>query len=900
MAAKPSPQEIKQLLEEHQRILASLISLQDAPSHALENIRTILSLEDAKEGFNRAMEGELLGLAPSSEESHVGALFQELFLYRESLPFAQKAEALQTPYEASLKMASSSLKPFMHPLRWFFTLPKKKAEAWEAYEFLTGSSQDNVRSFVAETGRAIDALPAACAKRIPTPEESAFFWDLLRAKTQVPWKEEPLPALTELLASLKECQNALRRLNAREETSLASIESAVVDATRREVEAFLSEIPVEEIGRDQRGLRVNLLRESGYHSITDVYCTSAITLSSIKGIGNEMARRMKEIVEDYARSYRANVPLRLSAEDDSEDQIRLLRSLYSHLQNLTPWEEMRKSANEADPQVTEGVQTLSSLRNVFAWPFLSEEVRRQAKESFTSLKGFLAGDYGQIPQALEDSAKSPTKEEAKEAFLSDPISFYNLLEDLYPGMMGSGEALYGLPEGLAEEIGKQQLHLNGLSCHLRKYQEWGVKYILHQGRVLLGDEMGLGKTIQAIAAMVSLKNSGGTHFLVICPASVLPGWCKEIAAKSDLLLTKIHGKDRAEAALLWKKKGGVGVTTYEACQAISLSEEESFDFLVVDEAHYIKNPKAQRSVQVRSLAARAGRLLFMTGTALENRVAEMISLLDVLSPSMALQAKGVAFMASTDQFQQKIAQVYYRRKREDVLKELPDLLEMQEWCEMNPAEEKVYEDAVLSGNYAEIRRVSWNAPSLSASSKAGRLLELVEEAASEGRKVLVFSFFLDTIQKVGQLLGDRATPPINGSVPPARRQQILDDFEKAPAGSVLLAQILAGGTGLNIQSANVVILCEPQLKPSIENQAISRAYRMGQARNVLVYRLLCENTVDEKLLEVLKKKQAIFDAFADQSALSMADENAEVDTQTFGELVKEEKERIEEKRAEGK
>lgn len=96
------------------------------------------------------------------------------------------------------------------------------------------------------------------------------------------------------------------------------------------------------------------------------------------------------------------------------------------------------------------------------------------------------------------------------------------------------------------------------------------------------------------------------------------------------------------------------------------------------------------------------------------------------------------------------------------------------------------------------------------------------------------------------LLGKRCTNPINGSVTPQRRQEIIDEFDKAPAGTVLVAQIQSGGTGLNIQSASVVVLCEPQFKPSIENQAISRAYRMGQTRNVLVYRLLCEDTVDEK------------------------------------------------------
>lgn len=136
--------------------------------------------------------------------------------------------------------------------------------------------------------------------------------------------------------------------------------------------------------------------------------------------------------------------------------------------------------------------------------------------------------------------------------------------------------------------------------------------------------------------------------------------------------------------------------------------------------------------------------------------------------------------------------------------------------------------------------------------------------------------------------------PINGSVSPQRRQEIIDEFDNAPAGTVLPAQIIAGGTGLNIQSASVVIICEPQLKPSVENQAISRAYRMGQTRNVLVYRLLCENTVDERITAMLDEKQAIFDAFADKS--EAARESIELDEKTLGNIMKEEIERINAKR----
>ena len=209
----------------------------------------------------------------------------------------------------------------------------------------------------------------------------------------------------------------------------------------------------------------------------------------------------------------------------------------------------------------------------------------------------------------------------------------------------------------------------------------------------------------------------------------------------------------------------------------------------------------------------------------------------------------------------------------------------------------MYEQSVLSKNYADVRRVSWNVDDLKNSSKARRLKELVAEAKEDGRKVIVFSFFLDTIRKVCMLLEDQCTNPINGSISPQRRQEIIDEFDKAPAGTVLPAQIQSGGTGLNIQSASVVIICEPQFKPSIENQAISRAYRMGQARNVLVYRLLCENTVDERITELLSEKQAIFDAFADKSVAVAETEKLEVDEKSFGNIIKEEIERINKKNA---
>ena len=146
------------------------------------------------------------------------------------------------------------------------------------------------------------------------------------------------------------------------------------------------------------------------------------------------------------------------------------------------------------------------------------------------------------------------------------------------------------------------------------------------------------------------------------------------------------------------------------------------------------------------------------------------------------------------------------------------------------------------------------------------------------------------MEKVQTLLGKSCIGLITGAVSPDKRQEIVDKFTKSPDGSVLVAQIQAGGTGLNIQTASMVVLCEPQLKPSIENQAISRTYRMGQVRNVLVYRLLCDESVDERIMEILENKQNIFDNFADKSV--MGKHSIEITENATKKIIEKEKERL--------
>ena len=661
----------------------------------------------------------------------------------------------------------------------------------------------------------------------------------------------------------------------------------------QEVLKVLADIPIEEINRDKRGFRVKALHDNGYNTIADIASASILSITSVNGVSEDGAYAIRRVVDDIIAQARSGAKIRLSLDNKTKDATQLITAIHRFKNSQAPADTCRMMIRASRQNITHAIEDLTAASGSMKWIFASRGKKEKAADAFNYLSGLRKGPYWQTAEdnlSFLDSVSMATNDEAWSDFAKNSVQFFNILEDINPGILGNDDAVYGLPEDLAREVQDESLFPDGLLCTLRRYQEWGVKYVLHQEKVLLGDEMGLGKTVQAIATMVSLRNTGATHFLVVCPASVLTNWIREIQKMSRLSVIKIHGAGRAAAVQSWLRTGGVAVTTYETTGAIHLPEDFRIAELVVDEAHYIKNPEAQRTKNVKALSLQAERLLFMTGTALENKVDEMIALIRMLQPQIAMKVQGMAALASAPQFRAAVAPVYYRRKREDVLTELPDLIESKEWCSLTRIEEAAYEQAVLSKNYPAARRVSWNVEDVKNSSKAARLLELVEEAETDGRKVIVFSFFLDTIRKVTTLLGDRCTEPINGSVPPQRRQEIIDEFDNAPAGTVLVAQIQSGGTGLNIQTASVVIICEPQFKPSTENQAISHAYRMGQTRNVLVYRLLCENTVDERITSLLETKQAIFDAYADKSVA--ADESMELDEKTFGNIINEEIERI--------
>lgn len=801
-------------------------------------------------------------------------------------------------YTNEIRKAVQDLDAGTGAFKWFFSPSDVKRRAEEAYFTL-----QRIKSTTYETD-ITSALSQAQNILSESKQIDRVWQDFLSDKGNYKQillailKGNNIPGNTidqcaEITWKYNQISKAYNELEARLESNKKSIRKAADYVRTEETREMLAGIPVDQLNRDHTGIKVKTLRDAGYETIADISSATVYDIYNIYGISYDMASNIKEAVSDMYDSTYEGSKVRLAYDKQTKASTKLVQELYKLRPYHNELKQLEADYERATRNMGEGLSDAAQIDGGFRWLFYTTQEKESIYRAYQLLKGFVEKDWNeQINKLIDANIQSGIADpnEAWSDFKENTVSYYTILEDIVPDLVGTGEKNYGLPEDLAREIEEEEFFPDGLKAELRPYQVWGVKFTLHQENVLLGDEMGLGKTVQAIATMVSLRNTGAKHFMVVCPASVLVNWEKEVIKFSKLRAFKIHGAGKSSVLKEWQRIGGVAITTYETTGSINLPDDFEINLLVVDEAHYIKNPSARRSENVRILAEQADRILLMTGTALENKVDEMINLIRVINPDKADELNNIAFISTAPQFRESVAPVYFRRKREMVLNELPDLIEEEQWVGLSPVEFDRYRHALYSKKYADIRRVSWNVDNPRSSSKGQRLIELVNEATGEGRNVLVFSFFLDTIRTVRQLIGNKYYDYINGSVAPFKRQAIIDGFSKQ-SGKVLLAQVQAGGTGLNIQAASVVIFCEPQLKPSLEDQAISRAYRMGQsASNVLVYRLLCENSIDERIMELLAEKRRIFEEFADKS--TSGDRMVEIDDKSFNKLIQEEIDRI--------
>jgi len=330
----------------------------------------------------------------------------------------------------------------------------------------------------------------------------------------------------------------------------------------------------------------------------------------------------------------------------------------------------------------------------------------------------------------------------------------------------------------------------------------------------------------------------------------------------------VHGSGRAGALAAWAREGGVAVTTLDSLHGFEAPAATPVHMLVVDEAHLAKNPEARRSRAVAAWCARVERVLFLTGTPMENRVEEFRTLVGYLRPDLLPGIRHSDAAVGPKAFRAAVGPICLPPNQRDVLVEPPEIVHMDEWEPFSPADERAYRKAVADGNFMAMRRAAYADPQRSA--KLRRVVELVGEASENDLKVVVFSYFRDVLAAVQDALGRGVHGPLSGDVPAEKRQRMVDDFAAEPGHAVLLGQIQAGGTGLNLHAASVVVLCEPQVQPTLEAQAAGRAHRMGQSRRVQVHRLLTPDSVDQRMLEILRAKAGLFDAYARRSELAEA------------------------------
>lgn len=661
--------------------------------------------------------------------------------------------------------------------------------------------------------------------------------------------------------------------------------TTTLETLRKDVRDGFAEVRDEAIGRQLAmidievlkqlippGARLQAVRDAGADTVADVLALGT-HVHAIPGLGQETARALRAAAQNAQRNLQQEAGSRFDADPSDRAVTALVRALW-RLQTLhdttasigDALEELARDIEPVGPALGTGENVVLLHRTS---PRRGQDVVRYLRERASWLR-----EVG-----LDGVQSGPASTVANDVVWDDYRKRAVLYQGLLRGVLGLEDDVEALRGGLPTEIGeaveRQRLDIAALSpdlqASLRGYQVFGAKYALAQRRVLIGDEMGLGKTIQALAVMSHLHAQDARRFLVVCPPPVLVNWMREIRQHSSLRGHRLHGPDRDHAARRWRAMGGVAVTSFDTLRRLDLGEED-LDLLVVDEAHLVKNPTAKRTASVAEVGERSGRVLFLTGTPLENEVEDFTNLLRMLQPELVEDLDPALMVVGARRFREQVAPGYLRRRSEDVATELPDLVRTDEWVSMTDVEQEEYFDAVARGDFHDARRVAFTAdPS---SSKLGRLEAIVEEAASNGRHVLVFSFYLDVIDAVVARLGDRVAGTITGQMAADSRQNVADRLAESRVPRVLVSQISAGGVGMNIQAASVVILCEPQVKPSTEQQALKRAHRMGQLNSVQVHRLVSEDSVDERMLQILERKLELIETYVDTSEVAKASASA--------------------------
>ena len=441
----------------------------------------------------------------------------------------------------------------------------------------------------------------------------------------------------------------------------------------------------------------------------------------------------------------------------------------------------------------------------------------------------------------------------------------------------------------------------GFRATLRPYQRDGLAWLDFLADANLGgvlaDDMGLGKTVQVLAHLLSEKQRGrlAEPALVIAPTSLVGNWRDEAARFApDLRVLIVHGADRADEYDRIAAHDLI-ITTYPLLpRDRELWTAQRFSLVILDEAQAIKNARSQAAQVVREIPAR--RRLAMTGTPLENHLGELWAQFDAVEPGLLGNERSFARVYRTpiekhgdsdrqQRLSRRIGALLLRRRKEDVLTDLPPKTEILRSIDLEGDQRALYESLRLAQHarvqevvqerglaqagiivldaLLKLRQVCCDprlvklagARKVNESAKLDALLELVEVLRDEDRHVLLFSQFAEMLELIGQALDERgiAFLRLTGDTPAKQRTDLVREFQEGRC-QLFLISLKAGGVGLNLTAADTVIHYDPWWNPAVEAQATDRAHRIGQDKPVFVYKLICAGTVEEKIVGLQTRK----------------------------------------------
>nr|BFF17861.1 hypothetical protein GCM10025730_13820 [Promicromonospora thailandica] len=404
--------------------------------------------------------------------------------------------------------------------------------------------------------------------------------------------------------------------------------------------AQLAEVPVDRIREVSTGrLRVGPVEAAGFRTVAQVLDASEAELDAVDGVGPRTARLLLDAAQQIFDAVDAGLTFRIEHDPADPHATALVRALHAHEQVAQFFDAWGERLDVDVPRLARLAET-GAVRGTLVRRLFAGRARTTAADAaLTDLDRTVAGlDDSGVTDALRrlDAALSGTTDaDVWRRYEARAAAWYAALGDLVDLGVDVEAAEGYLPEEVVEQVTAQDLDTSLLTVSLRGYQAFGARYALVQRRTILGDEMGLGKTVQAIAVMAHLAARRRRHFLVVCPASVAASWAREVAAHSRLAVRVLHGDDRDAGIRTWVADGGVGIVTFPQLGHLRAAGMPRPALLVVDEAHYVKNPRAQRSERTAEWARTAERVLFMTGTPMENTVEEFRSLVHHLKPDVA-------------------------------------------------------------------------------------------------------------------------------------------------------------------------------------------------------------------------------------------------------------------------